>query len=57
MTLWKRGRQYWADFTVSGTRYRKRLGTARGCRMRSMPTCPRSAFTARRARSNLKPSA
>lgn len=28
MSLWKRGRQYWADFTVDGTRYRKRLGTA-----------------------------
>jgi hypothetical protein len=27
MSLWKRGRQYWTDFTVSGRRYRKRLGT------------------------------
>jgi hypothetical protein len=27
MSLWKRGRQYWADFTVNGRRYRKRLGT------------------------------
>ena len=27
MSLWKRGRQYWTDFTVSGQRYRKRLGT------------------------------
>ena len=27
MSLWKRGRQYWSDFTVSGRRYRKRLGT------------------------------
>jgi integrase len=27
MTLWKRGRQYWADFSVDGRRYRKRLGT------------------------------
>ena len=27
MSLWKRGRQYWADFTVAGRRYRKRLGT------------------------------
>jgi integrase len=27
MSLWKRGRQYWADFTVGGRRYRKRLGT------------------------------
>jgi integrase len=27
MSLWKRGRQYWADFTVDGRRYRKRLGT------------------------------
>ena len=28
MSLWKRGRQYWADFAVGGKRYRKRLGTA-----------------------------
>ena len=28
MSLWKRGRQYWADFTVDGRRYRKRLGTS-----------------------------
>jgi integrase len=28
MSLWKRGRQYWADFTVGGRRYRKRLGTS-----------------------------
>jgi integrase len=27
MSLWKRGHQYWADFTVAGRRYRKRLGT------------------------------
>ena len=27
MSLWKRGRQYWADFTVDGHRYRKGLGT------------------------------
>jgi len=27
MSLWKRGRQYWTDFTVNGHRYRKRLGT------------------------------
>src|SRR5437764_14102852 len=27
MSLWKRGRQYWTDFTVAGQRYRKRLGT------------------------------
>lgn len=27
MSLWKRGRQYWADFTVAGRQYRKRLGT------------------------------
>ena len=27
MSLWKRGRQYWTDFTVAGHRYRKRLGT------------------------------
>jgi integrase len=27
MSLWKRGRQYWTDFTVNGQRYRKRLGT------------------------------
>jgi len=27
MSLWKRGRQYWTDFTVNGRRYRKRLGT------------------------------
>ncbi len=27
MSLWKRGRQYWTDFTVAGKRYRKRLGT------------------------------
>ncbi len=27
MSLWKRGRQYWADFTVAERRYRKRLGT------------------------------
>ena len=27
MSLWKRRRQYWADFTVNGRRYRKRLGT------------------------------
>lgn len=27
MSLWKRGHQYWADFTVDGRRYRKRLGT------------------------------
>jgi hypothetical protein len=27
MTPWKRGRQYWADFSVDGRRYRKRLGT------------------------------
>ena len=27
MSLWKRGRQYWADVTVAGRRYRKRLGT------------------------------
>ena len=27
MSLWKRGRQYWSDFTVAGRRYRKRLGT------------------------------
>src|SRR5262245_30902776 len=27
MSLWKRGRQYWADFAVGGKRYRKRLGT------------------------------
>jgi hypothetical protein len=26
MSLWKRGRQYWTDFTVNGRRYRKRLG-------------------------------
>lgn len=25
--LWKRGRQYWADFTVDSRRYRKRLDT------------------------------
>ncbi len=48
MSLWKRGRQYWADFTVDGRRYRKRLGTTnlpgrqaegaaahRGCRPRT----------------------
>src|SRR5438045_639980 len=28
MSLWKRGRQYWTDFTVAGQRYRKRLGTS-----------------------------
>lgn len=27
MSLWKRGRQYWTDFTVNGRRYRKRLCT------------------------------
>ena len=27
MSLWKRGHQYWTDFTVAGQRYRKRLGT------------------------------
>jgi integrase len=27
MSLWKRGRQYWTDFTVNGRRYRKGLGT------------------------------
>src|SRR5215204_681606 len=27
MSLWKRGRQYWTDFTVNGRRYRKRLAT------------------------------
>jgi len=27
MSLWKRGRQYWTDFTVAGRRYRKRLDT------------------------------
>ena len=27
MSLWKRGRQYWTDFTVNGRRYRKRLST------------------------------
>src|SRR5688572_21882758 len=27
MSLWKRPRQYWTDFTVAGRRYRKRLGT------------------------------
>src|SRR5713101_7256664 len=27
MSLWKRGRQYWTDFTVDARRYRKRLGT------------------------------
>jgi len=27
VSLWKRGRQYWSDFTVAGRRYRKRLGT------------------------------
>ena len=27
MSLWKRGRQYWADFAVGGKRYRKGLGT------------------------------
>ena len=27
MSLWKRGRQYWTDFTVNGRRCRKRLGT------------------------------
>jgi hypothetical protein len=27
MSLCKRGRQYWTDFTVNGRRYRKRLGT------------------------------
>ena len=27
MSLWKRGRQYWTDFTVAGRRYRKRLST------------------------------
>ena len=27
MSLWKRGRQYWTDFTVNGRRHRKRLGT------------------------------
>ena len=27
MSLWKRGRQYWTDFTVADRRYRKRLGT------------------------------
>ena len=27
MSLWKRGRQYWTNFTVAGRRYRKRLGT------------------------------
>jgi integrase len=27
MSLWKRGRQYWTDFTVGGQRYRKRLRT------------------------------
>lgn len=27
MSLWKRGRQYWTDFTVASRRYRKRLGT------------------------------
>ncbi len=27
MSLWKRGRQYWTDFTVGGKRYRKRLRT------------------------------
>src|SRR5262245_36988198 len=27
MSLWKGGHQYWADFTVDGRRYRKRLGT------------------------------
>jgi len=29
MSLWKRGRQYWTDFTVDGKRYRKRLGTTK----------------------------
>ena len=29
MSLWKRGRQYWTDFTVAGKRYRKRLGTTK----------------------------
>ncbi len=29
MSLWKRGHQYWTDFTVAGKRYRKRLGTTR----------------------------
>jgi integrase len=28
MSLWKRGRRYWTDFTVDGTRYRKALRTA-----------------------------
>jgi integrase len=27
MSLWKRGKQYWTDFTVGGQRYRKRLRT------------------------------
>src|SRR5258705_8512911 len=27
MSLWKRGRQYWTDFTVAGRRYGNRLGT------------------------------
>jgi hypothetical protein len=27
MSPWKRGRQYWTDFTINGRRYRKRLGT------------------------------
>ena len=29
MGLWKRGRQYWADFSIGGKRYRKRLGTTK----------------------------
>src|SRR5438552_16904487 len=29
MSLWKRGRQYWTDFTVAGKRYRRRLGTTK----------------------------
>src|SRR3970040_1860807 len=40
MSLWKRGRQYWTDFTVAGRRYRKRLGTRNlrtaTCREREM---------------------
>ena len=27
MSTWKRGRRYWADFSVDGVRYRKPLGT------------------------------
>ena len=29
MSLWKRGHQYWTDFTVEGVRYRKSLETTK----------------------------